>query len=208
MLQDAPGTPSQLLPCCSRLIEIFPWPDPSAEQNGIYSQSKANQRKRTKVYRPPELLWNEEVGDVWVSSIPLLQSPRCRLPGERLVLMQSFNPLTYERTGFRFRCIYLKTSDPNEVISLWLQPFIRTCVDVFCISGELWVITVCLGNKGSVEWPLQMHMLGFFKALGYKDYKAGLSFSPAFLLCSPLFFAPSERKVQRRIRLCVCLRGK
>lgn len=120
VLQDAPGTPSQLLPCCSRLIEIFPWPDPSTEQNGIYSQSKANQRKRTKVYRPPELLWNEEVSDVWVNSIPLLYSPRCRLPGERLVLMKSFNPLTYERTGFRFRCIYLKTSDPNKVISLSL----------------------------------------------------------------------------------------
>lgn len=69
VLQDAPGTPSQLLPCCSGLIEIFPWPDPSTEQNGIYSQSKANQRKRTKVYRPPELLQSKEVSDVQQHSL-------------------------------------------------------------------------------------------------------------------------------------------
>lgn len=37
--------------------------------------------------------------------------------------MKSFNPLTYERTGFRFRCIYLKTSDPNKIISLLLLAF-------------------------------------------------------------------------------------
>lgn len=140
VLQDAPGTPSQLLPCCSGLIEIFPWPDPSTEQNGIYSQSKANQRKRTKVYRPPELLQSKEVSDVWVNSIPLLQSPQCRLPGECLALMENFNPLTYERTGFRCRCIYLKTSDPNEVISLWLPAFYqglcRCALDVWGALGN------------------------------------------------------------------------
>lgn len=70
---QAPDTKSQLLPSCSRLIEILPWPDPSTEQNGIYSQSKANQRKRTKVYRQPELLRSKEVSDVWVNNVLLLQ---------------------------------------------------------------------------------------------------------------------------------------
>lgn len=45
-------------------------------QNRIYSQSKANQRKRTKVHHRPELFVSKEVSDVWVNNVLLLQRAR------------------------------------------------------------------------------------------------------------------------------------
>lgn len=70
---QSPDSKSQLLSSCSRLIEILPWLDPSTKQNRIYSQSKANQRKRTKVYQQPELFRSKELSDVWVNNVLVLQ---------------------------------------------------------------------------------------------------------------------------------------
>lgn len=59
-------------------------------------------------------------------------------------------------------------------------------------APELCVNAMYLRNKGWVEWPLQMQMSGIFKALGFKDHKAGLR----LLLCFPslsIFFLLQER---------------
>lgn len=115
------------------------------------------------------------------------ESPRCRLLGEYLALMESFNPLTFERTGSR--CIYWKTSNSNIIISVLLPVFYQ----LLCGGApELCVNAMYLRNKGWVEWPLQMQMSGIFKALGFKDHKAGLRLLLYFPSLS-IFFLLQER---------------
>lgn len=98
--------------------------------------------------------------------------------------MKSFNPLTFERTGFGFRCIYWKISNSNRIISLLLLAFYQHLCGC---SQDLCLNTMYLRNKDLVEWPLQTYMSGFYKAIGLKDHKAGLRLLACFPPLSTFF---------------------
>lgn len=186
---QSPDSKSQLLPSCSRLIEILPWPDHSTKQNRIYGLSKANQRKRTKVYQQPELFRSKEVSDVWVNNVLLLQralNADClgnSLPWWKVLTLWLLKGQDLDSGVF----IGKKTSNSTKIISLLLLAFYQQlcgCTQELCVNA------VYLRKKGWVEWSLQMQMLGFSKALEIKDHEAGLRLLACFPLYPPL---PQER---------------
>lgn len=73
---QSPDSKSQILQVNRNTSSARPQEKKRKNQNRIYSQSKANQRKRTKIHHRPELFVSKEVSDVWVNNVLLLQRAR------------------------------------------------------------------------------------------------------------------------------------